>query len=181
MKGSMREKRPGLLGAAGVRWRRPAVGQAAVPDADVPRHQAPGLGELLDAWLEDIDGQGSWDNQSAAHHTRGRLEEVMKAQVYPGITMNPSVRFGKPCLAGTRIDVATVVGAIGEGDSLEAVQEAYDLSRDQVLAAVRYAGLRRRSPAASRARGLLKLDADSPRRELPHPVSPAPSGDGPRG
>ena len=63
----------------------------------------------------------------------------MKAQVYPGITMNPSVRFGKPCLAGTRIDVATVVGAIGAGDSVEAVQEAYDLSRDQVLAAVRYA------------------------------------------
>jgi uncharacterized protein (DUF433 family) len=45
--------------------------------------------------------------------------------------MDPSVRFGKPCIAGTRIDVAD--------DSLEAVQEAYSLSRDQVLAAVRYA------------------------------------------
>jgi uncharacterized protein (DUF433 family) len=50
--------------------------------------------------------------------------------------MDPSVRFGKPCIAGTRIDVATVVGA---DDSLEAVQEAYSLSRGQVLAAVRYA------------------------------------------
>lgn len=62
-----------------------------------------------------------------------------RTQVYPGITMDPSVRFGKPCLAGTRIDVATVVGAIGAGDSVEDVQEAYDLTRDQVLAAVRYA------------------------------------------
>ena len=63
----------------------------------------------------------------------------MTTQVYPGITMDPSVRFGKPCIAGTRIDVATVVGAIGSGDSVGAVQEAYDLTRDQVLAAVRYA------------------------------------------
>lgn len=60
-------------------------------------------------------------------------------QIYPGITMDPGVRFGKPCVAGTRVDVATVVGAIGAGDNLETVQEAYALSRDQVLAAVRYA------------------------------------------
>ena len=73
------------------------------------------------------------------HTLRRRPEEAMTTQVYPGITMDPGVRFGKPCLAGTRIDVATVVGAIGSGDSVEAVQAAYDLTRDQVLAAVRYA------------------------------------------
>ncbi|MGH9062550.1 MAG: DUF433 domain-containing protein [Acidimicrobiales bacterium] len=60
-------------------------------------------------------------------------------QIYPGITMDPGVRFGKPCIAGTRIDAATVLGAIGAGDSVDAVQEAYGLSQDQVLAAVRYA------------------------------------------
>ena len=70
---------------------------------------------------------------------RRRPEEAIPTQIYPGITMDPSVRFGKPCLAGTRIDVATVVGAIGSGDSVEAVQDAYDLTREQVLAAVRYA------------------------------------------
>ena len=53
--------------------------------------------------------------------------------------MDPGVRFGKPCIAGTRVDVATVVGAIGAGDDVESVQEAYDLSREQVFAAVRYA------------------------------------------
>ena len=65
--------------------------------------------------------------------------EAVTTQIYPGITMDPSVRFGKPCIAGTRVDVATVVGAIGAGESVAAVQEAYDLSRDQILAAVRYA------------------------------------------
>lgn len=53
--------------------------------------------------------------------------------------MDPGVRFGKPCIAGTRVDVATVVGAVGAGDSLDIIEEAYSLNRDQVLAAVRYA------------------------------------------
>lgn len=30
------------------------------------------------------------------------------AEVFPGITMDPQVRFGKPCIAGTRVDVATL-------------------------------------------------------------------------
>lgn len=67
------------------------------------------------------------------------IEEAITTQIYPGITMDPGVRFGKPCVAGTRVDVATVAGAIGAGDGVEDVQEAYGLSRDQVLAAVRYA------------------------------------------
>jgi uncharacterized protein (DUF433 family) len=66
------------------------------------------------------------------------LKEVV-VEVFPGITMDPDVRFGKPCITGTRVDVATVVGAVGAGESIEAVQEAYELTRDQVLSALRYA------------------------------------------
>lgn len=60
-------------------------------------------------------------------------------EVFPGIAMDPDVRFGKPCIAGTRVDVATIVGAIAAGDPVEAVQDAYALTREQVLAALRYA------------------------------------------
>jgi uncharacterized protein (DUF433 family) len=60
-------------------------------------------------------------------------------EIFPGIAIDPEVRFGKPCITGTRVDVATVVGAIGAGESLETVQEEYRLTREQVLAAVRYA------------------------------------------
>ena len=60
-------------------------------------------------------------------------------EIYPGISMDPGIRFGKPCLAGTRMDVATVVGALAAGDGIETVQEAYQLSREQVLTALRYA------------------------------------------
>jgi uncharacterized protein (DUF433 family) len=60
-------------------------------------------------------------------------------EVFPGISMDPDVRFGKPCLSGTRIDVATVVGALAAGESVDTVAEEYQLSVAQVLAALSYA------------------------------------------
>ena len=60
-------------------------------------------------------------------------------EIFPGISVDPEVRFGKPCLAGTRVDVATVVADVACGESFLAVQEAYELPREQVVAALRYA------------------------------------------
>ncbi len=60
-------------------------------------------------------------------------------EVFPGISMDPSVRFGKPCIANTRIDVATIVGALAAGESFETIQEEYGVTRDQVQNALRYA------------------------------------------
>jgi uncharacterized protein (DUF433 family) len=60
-------------------------------------------------------------------------------EIFPGISMDPSVRFGKPCIVGTRVDVATVVADLAAGESLDAVQDDYQLTREQVLAALRYA------------------------------------------
>jgi uncharacterized protein (DUF433 family) len=60
-------------------------------------------------------------------------------EIFPGITMDPGVRFGKPCLRGTRVDVATVVGAIAAGEEFDTVQDEYGLSHQQVLDALRYA------------------------------------------
>lgn len=60
-------------------------------------------------------------------------------EIFPGISMSPDIRFGKPCLTGTRIDVATVLNALGAGDSIEDVKAAYQLTDEQVLAVLRYA------------------------------------------
>jgi len=60
-------------------------------------------------------------------------------EVYPGISMDPDVRFGKPCIAGTRIDVATIVAALAAGETAEGVADQYRLSIDQVRAALGYA------------------------------------------
>ncbi|MGH7775195.1 MAG: DUF433 domain-containing protein [Candidatus Binatia bacterium] len=60
-------------------------------------------------------------------------------EVFPGITMDPEVRFGKPCIKGTRIDVATILGRFAAGDKAEDIQEGYMLTQDQVMAALAYA------------------------------------------
>jgi uncharacterized protein (DUF433 family) len=60
-------------------------------------------------------------------------------EVFPGISMDPDVRFGKPCLSGTRIDVATVVGALAAGETIETVATEYCLSIAQVHTALAYA------------------------------------------
>jgi uncharacterized protein (DUF433 family) len=60
-------------------------------------------------------------------------------EVFPGITMNPDVRFGKPCIAGTRMDVATVVGLFSAGETIQTVVDEYSLTPDQIRAALAYA------------------------------------------
>ena len=60
-------------------------------------------------------------------------------EIFPGILLDPGIRFGKPCLAGTRMDVATVIGALGAGESYESVEQNYSLTREQILTALRYA------------------------------------------
>ena len=63
----------------------------------------------------------------------------MGMEVFPGISMDPDVRFGKPCITGTRIDVATVVGALAAGETVETAAEEYALTTAQVRSALAYA------------------------------------------
>ncbi len=60
-------------------------------------------------------------------------------EVFPGISMDPKIRFGKPCLTGTRIDIATVLGELASGATAEDLESEYQLSREQVTTALRYA------------------------------------------
>lgn len=60
-------------------------------------------------------------------------------EIFPGISVDPAVRFGRPCLAGTRLDVATIIDALGAGESYESVERDYQVTREQVLTALRYA------------------------------------------
>lgn len=60
-------------------------------------------------------------------------------EVFPGISMDPDVRFGKPCLSGTRIDVATIVGALAAGESTDTVSAEYSLTIQQIRTALAYA------------------------------------------
>jgi uncharacterized protein (DUF433 family) len=57
------------------------------------------------------------------------------------IAVNPAVHFGKPCVAGTRITVQSVLELVREGLSFaEIVRDYYpDLKAEDVRACIQYA------------------------------------------
>ena len=57
------------------------------------------------------------------------------------IEVNPNIHFGKPCVAGTRIPVLSVLELVSEGLSFEEITQDYypDLQIEDVRACVQYA------------------------------------------
>lgn len=72
-------------------------------------------------------------------------------EVFPGIVVDPEIHHGKPVIAGTRVPVSVVVGHLGAGDTMETVTEAYELTDEQVRAALRYVLAGEQSSAATSA------------------------------
>ena len=60
-------------------------------------------------------------------------------EIAPRIAVDPGVAFGKPVIHGTRVPVAVVVGKLAGGMSTGEVAEEYELSPEDVLAALSYA------------------------------------------
>lgn len=63
----------------------------------------------------------------------------MATEIAPRIVVDKAVRFGKPVIKGTRVDVQTVIGNLAAGMSVEEVMAEYGLAREDVLAALSYA------------------------------------------
>ena len=57
------------------------------------------------------------------------------------ITVNPTIHFGKPCIAGTRITVQSVLELLNEGLSFEEIIRDYypDLNVEDIRACLQYA------------------------------------------
>ena len=57
------------------------------------------------------------------------------------ITVNPKIHFGKPCVAGTRIPVQSVLELVREGIPFEEIIRDYhpDLQPEDIRACVQYA------------------------------------------
>lgn len=56
------------------------------------------------------------------------------------VVIDPKVCHGKPVIRGTRTPVALVVGSLAGGMSFEDVQREYDLTIEDIRAALRFAG-----------------------------------------
>jgi uncharacterized protein (DUF433 family) len=57
------------------------------------------------------------------------------------IAVNPQIHFGKPCIAGTRIAVQSILELLDEGLSFQEIVSGYypDLSVEDIRACIRYA------------------------------------------
>ncbi len=60
-------------------------------------------------------------------------------EIAPGIVVDPQIRFGKPVIKGTRVPVELVVGKLAGGMTKEEVMKEYDLTAQDILAALSYA------------------------------------------
>ncbi|MHC1610377.1 MAG: DUF433 domain-containing protein [Candidatus Methanospirareceae archaeon] len=58
------------------------------------------------------------------------------------ITVDPGKMGGVPCIRGLRIPVATVVGMVADGMSMEEILKSFpDLEREDIQEALRYAAV----------------------------------------
>lgn len=55
------------------------------------------------------------------------------------IIVDPKIRHGKPIVAGTRVPVQVILGALAGGMTYEEVTQEYNLTRQDTLAALEYA------------------------------------------
>jgi uncharacterized protein (DUF433 family) len=59
---------------------------------------------------------------------------------YPRIMIDPEVCFGKPCIKGTRMPVASILSYISGGMSIEELlKEFHWLSKEDVMEAIAFA------------------------------------------
>jgi uncharacterized protein (DUF433 family) len=60
-------------------------------------------------------------------------------EIAPRITVDEKVRFGKPVIKGTRVPVDLILGKLAAGMTYEEITAEYDLTKEDILAALDYA------------------------------------------
>jgi uncharacterized protein (DUF433 family) len=55
------------------------------------------------------------------------------------VVIDPRIRHGKPIIKGTRVPIQVILGGLAGGMTYEEVMEEYDLTQDDILAALEYA------------------------------------------
>jgi uncharacterized protein (DUF433 family) len=64
----------------------------------------------------------------------------MSAEIFPRVTIDPNVCFGKPTIRGMRIRVSDLLGMLASGMDAAAILSDYPyLQREDITAAIAYA------------------------------------------
>ena len=56
------------------------------------------------------------------------------------IIIDPDIQHGKPVIKGTRVPITRIIGGLAGGMSEEEIMREYEISREDILAALAYAG-----------------------------------------
>jgi uncharacterized protein (DUF433 family) len=60
-------------------------------------------------------------------------------EIAPRISVDEKIRFGKPVISGTRVPVDLIIGKLAGGMTYEEVIAEYEITREDILAALDYA------------------------------------------
>jgi uncharacterized protein (DUF433 family) len=83
-------------------------------------------------------------------YDRERPSETNIMKSFDRIVIDPAIRFGKPCVRGTRITVGEVLGYLAEGKSeAELIGDFSQLTHEDVLACFGFAAERERQLSTS--------------------------------
>jgi len=69
------------------------------------------------------------------------VKEVARMEIAPNISVDPQIHHGAPVITGTRMPVSIVVGSLAGGMSKEEVSREYDITIEQIEAALSFAAL----------------------------------------
>ena len=64
----------------------------------------------------------------------------MEKDIMRRIIVDPKVMVGKPVIKGTRVTVYEIVNRVAQGQSFEAIEKDLEVTRDDIKAALAYAG-----------------------------------------
>jgi len=78
------------------------------------------------------------DENSTTMANSSMIEIIMNPQ--SRIVIDPEICHGKPVIRGTRVPVTVVVGSLASGMTFENVQREYDLTDEDIRAALRSVG-----------------------------------------
>jgi len=60
-------------------------------------------------------------------------------EIAPRISVDEKIRFGKPVISGTRVPVDLIIGKLAGGMTYEEVMAEYEITHEDILAALDYA------------------------------------------
>lgn len=100
-----------------IRWTTPA----SDPELDCSPHRCTGA------------------NFPASLSGRPGLPVIMAGSIQPRIVSDPAIHHGEPCIRGTRISVAIIVGSLADVTIEELLAHDLQITREDVRAALQFA------------------------------------------